>query len=511
MLSDELNISCPVCKAEFPLTETLAQPLIEAERQKALREVQERASTLQSREAELTRHGMELAERQKTLENRESSIEAAIGQRLQAERKVLADAAEKQAAAAYQLKLTTMEQALATKQEQLAKAEKSELQARKEREELEAAKRNLELTVARQIDAERDKLKKEAALVEEERWKKELAKRDQELADRETKLHKLEEAELTLRKQRQALEDEKRNLQLDLERRVDNERSKIREATQKEEEERHSLKIAEKDKVIDEMRKQVEELRRKSEQGSQQVQGEVLEDKVEETLADAFPNDDFESVPTGRPGGDLIQKVKTSGGHHCGNILWESKNTKNWSQDWLAKNRQDQLSVHAHVGVIVSTALPKDIDTFGFVDGVWVTSRRCVLPLAFALRQTLLETARAQTAAKGSESKKELVYSYLTSKEFRQRIAAIVEAYMGMRKDLESEKLAMTRLWAKREKQLGGLMTHTAGVYGDVQGIVGKSLPEIEGLSVPLLESGSERAPLEQTNDNNEAAGDTLQ
>jgi hypothetical protein len=495
MQSGTFNVSCPVCKSEFPLTETLAQPLIAAEREKAQREVQERVSALQSRETELTRSQEELEARQKILKDRESTIEATVNQKLQSERKALAETAEKKAAETYATKLSSVEQELAIKKAQLAKSEESELQARKDREELETTKRNLELTITRRVDEERDKLRNEVALQEQERWKKELAERDQELAEKNAKLDEAQQAELTIRKQRQALEEEKRNLELAVERRLDNERSMIREATQREEEERHTLKMAEKDKLIVEMRQQVEELRRKSEQGSQQVQGEVLEDHVENILTEAFPDDQFEPVPNGRPGGDLIQSVVTSGGALCGNILWESKNTKNWSHDWLSKNRQDQLILHAHVGVIVSSALPKGVDTFALIEGVWVTSRRCALPLAFALRQMLVETARAQAAASGSESKKQLVYSYLTSKEFRQRIGAIVESYLGMRKDLESEKLATSRLWAKRDKQLNGLMVQTAGVYGDVQGIVGKSMPEVDGLNVPLIEGGSGGEP----------------
>jgi hypothetical protein len=465
----------------------------------AQREVQERASALQSREAELAHDRAELAERQRGIETQAVAIETTVQQKLQSERKALAEAAEKRAADLYAARLSNVEQELAAKQAKLAEAEEAELQARKEREELENAKRNLELTITRRLDEERDKVRMEAALEEQDRWKAELASRDRELAEKDAKLSQAEQAELAIRKERQVLEEEKRKLELDVERRVDSERTKIREATQQEEEEGHRLKMAEKDKVIEEMRKQVEELRRKSEQGSQQIQGEVLEDEVEDVLTDAFPSDNFEAVPNGRPGGDLVQTVVTNGGLRCGNILWESKNTKNWSQDWLAKNRQDQLTLHAHVGVIVTSALPKGVETFALVDGVWVTSRRCALPLAFALRQILLETARAQVAAKGSEGKKELVYSYLTSKEFRQRIAAIVEAYMGMHKDLESEKLALSRLWAKRQKQLNSLMSQTAGVYGDVQGIVGKSMPEVEGLSVPLIESVSvEDTPTEQ-------------
>jgi hypothetical protein len=510
MESGTFNINCPKCTYEFPLEKALAEPLLAAERQKVQREFQDRISTVRSRETELDQRRKELAERQKTLEAREFTIDTTVRQKLQSERKALAEAAEQSAADTYAAKVSSLEQELADKRVQLAKAEESELQARREREELEDAKRNLELTITRRIDEERDKLCKEVAIGEQERWKAELTKRDNELAEKTAKLEEAEQAELAIRRQRQALEEEKRKLELDVQRRVDSERVKIRETTQKEEEERHSLKMAEKEKVIEEMRKQVEELRRKSEQGSQQVQGEVLEDEVEDALSDAFPTDHFEPVPNGRPGGDLVHTVITSGGLRCGRILWESKNTKNWSQDWLAKNRQDQLTAHAHLGVIVTSALPKGVETFAFVDGVWVTSRPCALPLAFALRQVLLETARAQASAKGSESKKELLYSYVTSKEFRQRIAASVEAYMSMHKDLQAEKLMMSRFWAKREKQITNAMVQTAGMYGDVQGIVGKSMPEVEGLNVPLIEGASEEESPKQSGTADEAAPGTL-
>ena len=415
------TITCPVCQSEFPLTETLAQPLIAAERERAVRELQERTSALQNRESGLARDRNSLAQIEKEIEKRAATIEATVQQKLESERKALAEAAEATAAGAYENKVRDLEQELTRKRTELANVERMELQVRREREEL---------------------------------------------------------------------EEDKRRLELDVERRLDSERSRIREATQQEEEESHRLKMAEKEKVIESMRKQVEELRRKSEQGSQQIQGEVLEDEVEVLLSDTFPSDHFDPIPNGRAGGDLVQTVVTNGGLICGTILWESKNTKNWSQDWLAKNRQDQRGVSAHVGVIVTSTLPKGLETFAYLDGVWVTSKRCALPLAFALRQTLLETARVHAAARGGQTKKDLLYSYLTSEPFRQRIAAIVESHMSLHKDLQSEKLALSRLWAKREKQINMLMAQTAGMYGDVQGIVGKSMPEVEGLTIPLLEDG---------------------
>ena len=166
----------------------------------------------------------------------------------------------------------------------------------------------------------------------------------------------------------------------------------------------------------------------------------------------------------------------------CGTILWECKRTKNWSDGWLPKLREDQRTAKAEIAVIVSQALPKDVETFGFVDGVWIADPKVALPVALSLRQTLIEVASARQAAEGQQTKMEMVYGYLTGPRFRQRIQAIVEAFSSMREDLDREKTAITRQWAKREEQIDRVMNATVGMYGDLQGIAGKTLQEIEGL-----------------------------
>jgi hypothetical protein len=166
----------------------------------------------------------------------------------------------------------------------------------------------------------------------------------------------------------------------------------------------------------------------------------------------------------------------------CGAILWECKRTKNWSDGWLPKLREDQRTAKAEIAVIVSQALPKEVETFGFVDGVWVADPKVILPVAMSLRQTLIEVATARQASEGQQSKMEMVYSYLTGPRFRQRIQAIVEAFSSMREDLDREKKAITRQWSKREEQIDRVMNATVGMYGDLQGIAGKTLQEIEGL-----------------------------
>jgi hypothetical protein len=185
----------------------------------------------------------------------------------------------------------------------------------------------------------------------------------------------------------------------------------------------------------------------------------------------------------------LLQRVVGPLNQHCGSILWEIKRTKNWSDGWLAKLRDDQRAAKADLALIVSHAIPRGVDAFDYVEGVWVTERRCALPVAIALRQSLIEIAAARAASAGQQTKMELVYQYLTGPLFRQRIQAIVEKFSDMQADLAKERKTMTRLWAKRELQITGVIESTVGMYGDLQGIAGKALPEIDGLEAQLLES----------------------
>jgi len=190
----------------------------------------------------------------------------------------------------------------------------------------------------------------------------------------------------------------------------------------------------------------------------------------------------IQPVPKSEFGGDVLHRVVGPLGQPCGTILWESKRTKNWSDTWLPKLREDQRAAKAEIAVIISQALPKDVETFDLVDGVWVAHPRVLLPIAITLRNTLIEVASARQASEGQQTKMEMVYQYLTGQRFRQRVQAIVEAFSSMREDLDRERKAITKQWAKREEQIDRVMQATVGMYGDLQGIAGKTLQEIEGL-----------------------------
>jgi hypothetical protein len=205
-------------------------------------------------------------------------------------------------------------------------------------------------------------------------------------------------------------------------------------------------------------------------------------------LRGKFPFDIIEPVPKGEFGGDVIQRVMGAGDQAVGTILWESKRTKNWSDTWLPKLREDQRAAKAEVAVIVSQALPKGVETFEAIDGVWVANPRTALPVAVILRQSLIEIAQARQTSAGQQTKTEMIYQYLTGPRFRHRIEAIVEAFSTMQNDLDRERKAIMKQWAKREEQILRVMQATVGMYGDLQGIAGKTLQEIDGLSLAALE-----------------------
>ncbi|HEY7715067.1 MAG TPA: DUF2130 domain-containing protein [Candidatus Binatia bacterium] len=302
------------------------------------------------------------------------------------------------------------------------------------------------------------------------------------LKERDAKLAEAQKAQAEIIRKQRELDDAKRELELTIAKRVQADLSTERDKAKKEAEEEQKLKVMEKDQTIIAMQKQIEELKRRAEQGSQQLQGEVQELELEALLSARFPRDTIQPVPKGEFGGDVLHRVFGPLNQICGTILWESKRTKNWSDGWLPKLREDQRAAKAEIAVIISQALPKEVETFGYVDGVWIADPKVALPLAFSLRQTLIEVACARQASEGQQTKMEMVYSYLTGPRFRQRVQAIVEAFSSMREDLDREKKVITRQWAKREEQIDRVMQATVGMYGDLQGIAGKTLQEIEGL-----------------------------
>ncbi len=381
--------------------------------------------------------------------------------------------------------------------EKLTAANKAQADMLRRERELTAAKGALELSIEQRVREERERLQQETvrqladkdAAIEQQRNKIEqeaterarqaaqlsLEERDRQLAaandlikEREAKLAEAQATQVELLKRERVLQDAQRELELTVEKRVGEGLDAIRVKAKQEAEDGLKLTITERDEQIAGMKRQIEDLKRRAEQGSQQLQGEALELELEALLRARFPTDTFLPVAKGEFGGDIVQTVMTAGGMACGQILWETKRTKTWSDGWLSKLREDQRRAGAELAILISDTLPRGCETFDLVDGVWVTSRACAIPVAISLRQGLVELQKGRQVQEGQQTKMEMVYAYLTGPRFRHRIEAIVEKFTEMQADLARERRSMTKMWSKRELQIQGVIEATVGMYGDM-------------------------------------------
>jgi hypothetical protein len=340
----------------------------------------------------------------------------------------------------------------------------------------------------RQLQEELERVRKDAAKTAEKKASQELAALKDELKMQAKELAEARQVELVMRKRERDLERKQEELELTVARTLDDERARIATEAQARLAEQHRLKDAEKERQLADMRRQIEDLKRRAEQGSQQLQGEAGEAELEAALRGAFPFDDITPVAQGVRGADLHQVVIDSRGARCGAILWECKTARNWSDAWIPKLKEDQRALRADVAAIVTTSLPKGCTRLAYVDGVLVTEFACAAALASVLRGNLLQLAQTRNAAASKGETLELLYRYLSGIEFRQRVEAIVEAFERMRDDLDQERRAAERHWAKRAKQIEAVTFNIAGMYGDLQGLV-PALPPIARLELPAAEA----------------------
>jgi len=276
------------------------------------------------------------------------------------------------------------------------------------------------------------------------------------------------------------LEEREKRAELEKTRMLD----QVRDQTAREFDERFKAREMENHQKLESLNRQIEVLKRKAEQGSQQLQGEALEAEMEDILKKEFVFDAIEPVAKGVRGGDILQIVRTQSGKECGRILWETKRTKAWSDKWISKLKDDQRESRADLAVLVSETLPPGFHHFRKKKEVWITDIPSALSLALALRTVLIQVDRAYNVKEGKNEKMELVYDYVTGREFRHRVETIIEAFSAMKDELDAEKKAMTRIWAKREKQIERVIQNTLGFHGDLEGIAGNQLPKIETLEL---------------------------
>lgn len=360
-------------------------------------------------------------------------------------------------------------------------------QALKHKAELEKAKLMAEkLTSEHKAELEKAKLEAEERALKKAKETLELQlKNSQNEAEETAKRNReLQEQILQLTKEMRSLSQKDKEREIEMQKQMLKERELIEQEVAKSVKEESRLKEMEMQKKLDDMQKALEEAKRKGQQGSQQLQGEVLELDLENQLRDCFATDEVIPVPKGINGADLMQKVKNKFGQTAGTILWETKRTKDWSGSWTTKLRDDKRAVDASVAIIVSEVLPDGIDTFKFYEGVWVTCYKYAIPLASVLRSGLMEVAIARATAAHKDERLEALFTYLTKDGFRNKFETQVESIMALKTDLDTEKRSTVRIWKKREMQLNRLMGNTATMYGELQGILGASLPSLPSLEL---------------------------
>jgi hypothetical protein len=288
--------------------------------------------------------------------------------------------------------------------------------------------------------------------------------------------------EIELRKEKQRLQTDKQAFELEKQRQLDIERNKIMADAKFNAEKEYEMQLKQERLKNEQLTKMSVELKRKAEQGSQQAQGEVMEIGLENALTAHFPLDLITPISKGVSGADSLNVVRGQLGKKCGQILWETKNTKEWNNGWIAKLKVDQRNAKADIAIIVSATLPTGVKNVEYREGVWICSYDAAMGLAMALRHGLQNVALITAQVKGNSEKMTIMYNYLCSVDFRHHIEAMLESFVTMKADIQRERTAANKNYDKREKQLLVIESHVGGMYGDLQGLLGTELPEIKAL-----------------------------
>lgn len=472
------KIKCPQCGAQFELTEVIS------------REIE--ATISQKYEAQVS-----------TLKVQADVREKQLKEQFKSEQQKIVEQAKKDAAEVLRIELEATKSQLAEKSKKLEAADNKELDLIKREQSVQEKERTMSLEFEKKlaakekeirvsVDAEKKTIEEKARKQAEQVYSIELKDAQEQLKELSKQVEESQQQELALRKRQRELEEREKSLELEAMRMADVEKDKITEETKRQFEEKHRLKDAEKDKKLADMTRQIDELKRKAEQGSQQAQGEILELDLESRLRSRFPIDDIEPIQKGVKGADVLETVKSQLGRICGKILWESKRRKAWSDTWIQKAKDDQLAAKADLVVIMSEILPKGVQQFEQINGVWVTDISSAINLAIALRSGMIQVARERELQVGKQEKMEVVYNYLTGLEFKNRVEAIVGSFVSMKVTLDKEKRSMEKIWAKREKQIERVIQNISGMHGDLEGIAGKVLPAIKMLELVPEELGNE-------------------
>ena len=338
-----------------------------------------------------------------------------------------------------------------------------------------------------------DQQLKEAKKAIEEKMKEKLQEEQseqfndlqKELNEKSEKIKELNRTKAEIEKLKREKAELKEAVEADAQKKLNEALLAEREKIKKTEEERNELRFKELEKQLEDQRNLTQEMKRKQEQGSMQLQGEVQELAIEEWLAAQFPLDTIEEIKKGARGGDCIQIVNTRTRQNCGTIYYESKRTKDFQPSWIEKFKADIRDKGAHIGVLVTEVMPSDMDRMGLRDSVWICNYEEFKGLCAVLRESIVQLSKAVSSQENKGDKMHMLYDYLTSNTFSMQIEAIVEGFTQMKSDLESEKRSMQRIWKQRDKQIEKVITNTIDMYGSIKGIAGNAVQSVKALELP--------------------------
>jgi hypothetical protein len=455
LLSANALVTCPNCQQEFAVADGFAK--------RALEQVEEASADALAK----------LREEERASAERHAQVMAS--ERDAAHSKALAEV-RALTAQAFAPQIDALKEQLAASNAKIAALDQREAA-------LLSRERGIESRVAEAAAA------RAAELVEGERLAYE-----KRFADQNARLQVLQAEQLTLREERQKLQDEKAAMAFEVQRQVAAKSAEREEFVRAQERERAQLDKAELQKKLDDAGEQLAAAQRKMEQGSQQLQGEVLELAIEESIRRAFPLDTIEEVKKGQRGGDVLHHVVTRTGQAAGTILWETKRAKDWSPQWISKLKEDMRAAGAAVGILVTSpgAVPKEWPGsayFALHEDIWITQPSCAVGIAEILRVGLLDLHRQRAVSAGKGEKAEAMYDYLTSPQFAYKLKAVFDTFKKMKDELESEKNVTVQRWARREKQLETGRMQLLGIGGEIQGLSQQELPMLDMEStVPELD-----------------------
>jgi hypothetical protein len=391
---------------------------------------------------------------------------------------ILAHQVEEQIKVKYQSALADEKKKYDAQQAVLAK-EKEDFEKKKLKEnELFAEKLELKLKEERKSIEEKLKTK----LGEEQ--KEQFNMLQQELKDKSLQLQELNKTKAEIEKLKREKDEIKTQVEAEAAKRLNLQITEEKEKIKKAEEDKNELRFKELMKQLEDQKRLTEEMKRKQEQGSMQLQGEVQELAIEEWLRTKFPLDTIDEIKKGARGGDCLQIVNTRNQQNCGTIYYESKRTKDFSATWLEKFKTDIRERNANIGVLVTEAMPAGMERMGLKEGIWICTFEEFKGLSGVLRESIIQLSNALSSQENKGDKMHMLYDYLTSNAFRLQVEAIVEGFTTMRADLEKEKNAMTRMWKQREKQIEKVTQNTIDMYGSIRGIAGSAVQEVKLLNL---------------------------